>query len=132
MQRRAVSSSAESALRCDTQSAMNRHEDLLKNIEDLRRDIESQENAVLNLSAATNNGRSAHDNSKMKIRPPQFIPDKPEVWLAMLDLTFQHHGIVSEDTKFMIAVSALDNKAATISADIILHPPATQKYTHFK
>ncbi|XP_049946785.1 uncharacterized protein LOC126442822 [Schistocerca serialis cubense] len=68
----------------------------------------------------------------MKLRPPQFIPDKPELWLAMLDLTFQHHGIVNEETKFMIAVSAPDNKTATISSDIILQPPATQKYTRFK
>lgn len=111
---------------------MTRREALLKHIEDLRREIEIQENAALNFSVASNNGRSADNSCKMKVRPPQFIPDKPELWFAMLDLTFLHHGIENEDTKFMIAVSALDNKAATIGADIILHPPTTQKYTHFK
>ncbi|XP_049792264.1 uncharacterized protein LOC126199388 [Schistocerca nitens] len=68
----------------------------------------------------------------MKLCPLQFIPDEPELWLAMLDLIFHHHGIVIEETKFMIAVSALDNKTAIISAHIILKPLAVQKYMRFK
>ncbi|XP_047106034.1 uncharacterized protein LOC124775241 [Schistocerca piceifrons] len=68
----------------------------------------------------------------IKIRTPQFLPDKLQPWFAMTELAFAQSKIHDEQTKFAITVNALDARAATAPEDAILRPPEERLYAAVK
>lgn len=75
---------------------------------------------------------SAPSATQMKVQVPKFLPGKPELWFAMLELAFSVNDVTSDCKKFAIAVNSLDDRTATLVADVILRPPAQQQYKQLK
>ncbi|XP_059060189.1 uncharacterized protein LOC131853339 [Achroia grisella] len=69
---------------------------------------------------------------KVSVRVPPFWPEEPEIWFAQVEGQFSISGITNDATKFNYVISQLDNKYSREVKDIIISPPATQKYDKLK
>lgn len=76
--------------------------------------------------------RVSTDVYKVAIRIPPFWPDEPEIWFAQVEGQFANSGIVSDTTKFNHVIGQLDHQFAKEVKDIIVSPPATDKYGKLK
>lgn len=72
------------------------------------------------------------DISKVGIRVPPFWPEEPEVWFAQIEGQFAISGITSDATKFNYIISQMDNITCIEIKDIIINPPASEKYNKLK
>lgn len=66
------------------------------------------------------------------IRPIQFHPDKPSLWIAQIEAQFRILGVVRDSDKFYHAVSILDTRHAAEVEDIIVDPPISTPFTVLK
>ncbi|XP_049308685.1 uncharacterized protein LOC125777639 [Bactrocera dorsalis] len=66
------------------------------------------------------------------IRPIQFNPDKPSLWIAQIEAQFRILGVVRDVDKFYHAVSILDTRHAAEVEDIIVDPPTSAPFTALK
>ncbi|XP_028165559.1 uncharacterized protein LOC114361304 [Ostrinia furnacalis] len=82
------------------------------------------------------NGATTRPNSteiyKVAVRVPPFWPEEPEIWFAQVEGQFSISGITADATKFNYVISQLDNKYSREVKDIIINPPATDKYGKLK
>lgn len=63
---------------------------------------------------------------------PPFSADEPELWFALLETQFHQHGIVDDQVKYNNVISHIDITYAKTVKDIILNPPATNRYVKIK
>lgn len=69
---------------------------------------------------------------KVSVRVPPFWPEEPEIWFAQVEGQFSISGITNDATKFNYVISQLDNKFSREVKDVILNPPACDKYGKLK
>lgn len=62
--------------------------------------------------------------SRVAVRAPPFWKENPALWFRQLESQFFMNGIVSSETKFHIAVAALDTEIINQVSDVVMHPPA--------
>ncbi|KAJ8941078.1 hypothetical protein NQ318_003259 [Aromia moschata] len=60
----------------------------------------------------------------------RWIPSDPDMWLTLVDRTFDLAKITCEDTKFSSAATALDQSVMEVR-DIVMNPPASEPYKTF-
>ncbi|XP_013196622.2 uncharacterized protein LOC106139679 [Amyelois transitella] len=72
------------------------------------------------------------DIYRVGVRIAPFWPDKPMIWFAQLEGQFLISNITADTTKFYYVISQLDNQYAAEVEDIIVSPPATNKYEKLK
>lgn len=70
--------------------------------------------------------------SRISVRPPPFWRENPALWFKQLESQFYTNGITVSDTKFHIAVSALDTAIISQVSDVVMNPPNTGKYEKLK
>lgn len=71
-------------------------------------------------------------NWAVAVHAAKFWPEKPALWFANMDAQFILRGITQEDTKYYHVVAQLDAKSAAEVEDILLNPPAENKYTRLR
>lgn len=69
---------------------------------------------------------------KVGVRVPPFWAEEPEIWFAQVEGQFSIAGITSDVTKFNYVIGHLDNQYSREIKDIIISPPATNKYDKLK
>lgn len=69
---------------------------------------------------------------KVGVRVPPFWAEEPEIWFAQVEGQFSIAGITSDVTKFNYVIGHLDNQYSREIKDIIISPPATNKYERLK
>lgn len=66
------------------------------------------------------------------IKIPSFWTNRPELWFLHVETQFRMKNITTSSTKYDYTVSALQPETMEIVADILLNPPATNKYENLK
>ncbi|KAJ2937822.1 hypothetical protein O0L34_g17798 [Tuta absoluta] len=69
---------------------------------------------------------------KVGIRVPPFWPEEPEIWFAQIEGQFAISGITNDATKFNYVIGQLDNQYSKEVKDVIINPPAADKYEKLK
>lgn len=69
---------------------------------------------------------------KVGVKIPPFWPEEPGLWFAQVEGQFLISGITSDATKFYHVVAQLDQQYAAEVKDIIISPPAENKYIKLK
>lgn len=72
------------------------------------------------------------DVFKVGIRVPPFWPEEPEIWFAQVEGQFAISGINNDSTKFNYVIGQLDNQYSREVKDIIISPPASNRYEKLK
>lgn len=72
------------------------------------------------------------DIFKVGVRVPPFWPEEPEIWFAQIEGQFAISGITNDATKFNYVIGHLDNQHSKEIKDIIVNPPAVNKYEKLK
>lgn len=72
------------------------------------------------------------DVFKVGVRVPPFWAEEPEIWFAQVEGQFAISGITNDLTKFNYVIGHLDNQYSREVKDIIIKPPATDKYEKLK
>lgn len=62
--------------------------------------------------------------SRVAVRAPPFWKENPALWFRQLESQFHMNGIVASETKYHIAVSALDTAIISQVSDVVMNPPA--------
>lgn len=70
--------------------------------------------------------------ARVAVKPPPFCRSDPSLWFIQLDAQFRLGNITVDDTQFYTAISALESEVLQSVRDIILNPPATDKYKTLK
>lgn len=69
---------------------------------------------------------------KVGVKVPPFWPEEPEIWFAQVEGQFAISGVTSDITKFNYIIGHLDNQYSREVKDIIINPPAINKYQKLK
>lgn len=69
---------------------------------------------------------------RVGVRVPAFWPEKPAIWFAQMESQFNISNITTDATKFNYIVAQLEAQYAAEVEDIIVSPPATDKYKKLK
>lgn len=69
---------------------------------------------------------------KIKIHVPPFSPEDPELWFALIEGQFDSGDITDDLIKFTHVTNNLDIQYAKAVRDIIVNPPAKNKYDKIK
>lgn len=69
---------------------------------------------------------------KVSVRIPPFWPEEPEIWFAQVEGQFAINKITSDLTKFNYIIGQLEHQYAKEVKDIIVSPPADNKYDKLK
>lgn len=75
---------------------------------------------------------SSSNIARVTIRPPPFWKVNPNLWFAQLEAQFNIAGITADSTKFYHVLSAMESDILNTVSDIVLHPPAVDKYGTLK
>lgn len=70
--------------------------------------------------------------SAVSLKLPEFWTKSPDVWFARVEAQFGTKGITQDQTQYDYVVSALDLDTAEEVQSILIHPPATEKYSSLK
>ncbi|XP_014359133.1 uncharacterized protein LOC123721094 [Papilio machaon] len=81
---------------------------------------------------STSKAGPSSDIFKVGIRVPPFWPEEPEIWFAQIEGQFAISGIINDATKFNYVIGQLDKQYSIEIKDIIVNPPATEKYEKLK
>ena len=63
---------------------------------------------------------------------PPFWPAQPEIWFAQVEAQFSLANITSDKTKYDYVVGNLDHRFASEISDLIVNPPAENRYLTLK
>lgn len=81
------------------------------------------------ITAADDDARTVY---RVGVKIPPFWPEDAALWFAQLEGQFCISNITADATKFHHVVSQLDYNIAAEVKDIIISPPATEKYLKLK
>lgn len=80
-----------------------------------------------------NDGEAAvADVAKIGLKLPPFWDKHPELWFVNIEAQFVVAGITQDTTKYYSIISALNSEVLTYVCDIVLQPPAENKYNALK
>ncbi|XP_061710668.1 uncharacterized protein LOC133520315 [Cydia pomonella] len=74
----------------------------------------------------------ASEICRVSVKVPPFWPEEPEIWFAQIEGQFHVGNITQDVTKFNYVVSQLDQQYLKEVKDIVISPPATEKYDKLK
>lgn len=66
------------------------------------------------------------------LKLPAFWPSDPELWFTQIEAQFETGRVTQESTKYAHLVGSLNPESAAVVRDILLAPPATDRYTNLK
>ncbi|KAI5739566.1 hypothetical protein M8J77_020789 [Diaphorina citri] len=69
---------------------------------------------------------------RVAVKPPPFWKNKPSIWFAQMEAQFRTSGITADQTMFDYLISAVDSEVLESVSDLILNPPAVEKYKTLK
>ncbi|XP_063369925.1 uncharacterized protein LOC134658244 [Cydia amplana] len=69
---------------------------------------------------------------RVSVKVPPFWPEEPEIWFAQIEGQFHVGNITQDVTKFNYVISQLDQQYLKEVKDIVISPPATEKYDKLK
>lgn len=72
------------------------------------------------------------DFRSCKLKVPEFSPEDPEIWFALLESQFETLHITEDNVKFNSVINNLDIHHAKSVKDIILNPPIEHRYFKIK
>ncbi|KAJ8729839.1 hypothetical protein PYW07_016877 [Mythimna separata] len=75
---------------------------------------------------------TSQDVFRVGVRVPPFWPEKPAIWFAQIEGQFAISNITADTTKFYYVVSHLDPRYAAEVEDVIVNPPAADRYSRLK
>ncbi|XP_042904840.1 uncharacterized protein [Parasteatoda tepidariorum] len=70
--------------------------------------------------------------ARVAVKPPPFCRQDPSLWFIQLDAQFKLSHITADETQFYTAIAALESEVLKSVREIILSPPATEKYKSLK
>ncbi|CAH2107883.1 unnamed protein product [Euphydryas editha] len=76
-------------------------------------------------------GSEKNDHVTTRHVPP-FSPEDPELWFALIEGQFNTHDVTDDLIKFTQVINNLDLQYAKAVKDIIVNPPANNKYDKIK
>lgn len=85
------------------------------------------DNAALN----TNRGNDSHV-ARVALKLPPFWKNNIKLWFIQAESNFELSGITNENTKYNNIVAAVDPETLTNVSDILLNPPANDRYNILK
>lgn len=74
----------------------------------------------------------APEVARISMRAPPFWKENPALWFVQLESQFITNGVTVSDTKYHIAVAALETSVINQVSDVVLNPPALRKYETLK
>lgn len=83
------------------------------------------------MTQPTNNAQNISDGAsigRIALRLPTFWRGNVPLWIKQCDSAFVLSQITQDETKYAALVSTLDSETLSHVSDIILNPPATDKY----
>lgn len=75
---------------------------------------------------------TSSDIFRVGVKIPPFWPQEPAIWFAQVEGQFAISNITSDATKFYYVVAQLEHQYAAEVKDIIISPPADNKYEKLK
>lgn len=72
------------------------------------------------------------DICRVGVRLPPFWPEEPAVWFAQIEGSFALSRIKDDETKYFYVSAQLEHRYAAEVKDILVNPPATDKYATLK
>lgn len=75
---------------------------------------------------------SAQEINRVALKLPPFWDKNAALWFANIEAQFVISGITQDDTKFYSVISALSSDILSYVGDIVLSPPASDKYQALK
>lgn len=66
------------------------------------------------------------------VKVPPFWQANPELWFVQLEAQFYSHKVTSDSAKYYSVVSTLDSAVLQRISDLLVNPPATDKYKSLK
>ncbi|XP_063621492.1 uncharacterized protein LOC134793751 [Cydia splendana] len=69
---------------------------------------------------------------RVSVKVPPFWPEEPEIWFAQIEGQFSLSNITADQTKFNYVISHLDQQHCKDVKDLIVSPPAENKYKKLK
>lgn len=76
--------------------------------------------------------RESNEKQNYKIKVPPFSPEDPELWFALLEGQFHNNDLTDDIVKFTHVTNNLDLQYAKAVKDIIISPPARNRYDKIK
>lgn len=70
--------------------------------------------------------------NRVGLKLPPFWDKHAVLWFASIEAQFVVSGITQDETKFYCVISALTSDILSYVSDIVLTPPATDKYQTLK
>lgn len=70
--------------------------------------------------------------ARVSVRAPPFWKEDPALWFRQLESQFYTNAITVSETKYHIAVAALDTSVISQISDLIMNPPDLEKYEALK
>ena len=70
--------------------------------------------------------------SRVGIRSIPFWKKKPDLWFVQMEAQFLTAGITVDDTRYNYVIQFLDDDSLSEVSDIILNPPAMDRYAVLK
>lgn len=67
-----------------------------------------------------------------KIQLSPFRSERPDVWFFIVESDFSSSRVTSDESKYIAVLKALDPQTLDEISDIVLNPPAQNKYEHLK
>lgn len=81
-------------------------------------------------------GRNAGDNTNVELvfqcRLPNFWSKNPQLWFSKVEASFNLHRIRKDESKYDLIIGVLDPDIVQEVSDIVLNPPAQNKYQYLK
>ncbi|KAJ8961357.1 hypothetical protein NQ318_014600 [Aromia moschata] len=71
---------------------------------------------------------TAVNSNRVALKLPPWIPSDPDMWLTLVDRTFDLAKITCKETKFSDVATALDQSVIMEVRDIVMNPPASEPY----
>lgn len=69
---------------------------------------------------------------RVKIHLPKFTRNSPQLWFAQVERSFRLHDVSDDTDKFDFVAVHLEEDVVIVVEDLIIRPPATDKYESLK
>ncbi|XP_050519016.1 uncharacterized protein LOC126893113 [Diabrotica virgifera virgifera] len=84
------------------------------------------------MTDANTSANTSASVDRISVKIPPFWPNDPEIWFLQVENQFTLENIKSDATKFNYIVANLDTAYVLEVRDIIVSPPATERYVKLK
>ena len=75
---------------------------------------------------------ASHDICRAPLKLPPFWAEEPDIWFAQVEAQFDNAGVTNDVTKYNSVIVSLDPQFSKAVKDIIVSPPAANRYEKLK